>query len=637
MTFRQLAFSNVRGSLLRYAAFFLSSVFSVALFLVYTQFVMHPDVVGGYIYGGRTARTALQVCQWLIVLFSFVFVAYSNSAFQRARHKEFGLLSLMGIGRGQLRRLIWWENTLLSGAAVAVGILVGLLFSRLFLMAISKALQLEAPIRFLWVPQAILLTVVLFVLLFQVITLLGLWRVGRAKVIDLLGAARRPKRPPRASLLLFILAVLLLIAGYAAAVLVPPILIVFAFFPVVGMVTLGTYLLFGQGSVWLLFALQRRPRIYLRGTRMLVISELVFRMRDNARLLATLATLSAVVLSAAGSFYVGSRTVAADVERMAPQALTVRDQVRAFLPASEVSAILARHGVRPTLAIEVAMIDAEPLDEGRRFIPWLLSRSTYLALQPTATLANLGADEAWVVDPGPAAGLGTPEAVGTRVALRVGSVDRTLEIVGQEATALLRSQTSPWWVVADATFADMWAEAPDAARRIEDVYDWPATRASAAIAASLDQVVPEELRPLLNQRWTQQREAMQVLSLTMLVGVFISGLFFVGAGSIIYFKLFTELPDDRRLHASLRRIGVTWAETSRVVSQQVALVFALPILVGGVHAAFALQTLGNALMVDVAGYVAVVIALFAAVQAVFFLLTRWTYLRALRGGVAPSV
>src|SRR5699024_5323224 len=106
--------------------------------------------------------------------------------------------------------------------------------------------------------------------------------------------------------------------------------------------------------------------------------------------------------------------------------------------------------------------------------------------------------------------------------------------------------------------------------------------------------------------------------------------FFIGAGSLIYFKLFTELEDDRKLHARLRRIGATAREASRTVTEQIALIFLLPFAVGAVHAVVALTTFGTMLETSVASYTAIVIGLFAIVQVFFFLLTRSTYLSALQ-------
>src|SRR5690625_3994339 len=88
------------------------------LFFMYAQFVFHPDVISGYIYGGDSSRTVLATCLVLIGVFAFFFVLYSSGAFLRSRNQEFGLLTLMGTTRSQLRRLVWAENTFIGIALV---------------------------------------------------------------------------------------------------------------------------------------------------------------------------------------------------------------------------------------------------------------------------------------------------------------------------------------------------------------------------------------------------------------------------------------------------------------------------------------------------------------------------------------
>ncbi len=654
MSFRQLALSNIRGSAQRYAAFFLSSVFSVLLFYMYAQFIFHPDVTNGYIYGGENARVAMIVCEFLIIIFSFFFVLYSSGSFLRARHKEFGLLSLLGTSRRQLRRLIWLENTILSVAAISVGIGLGLLFSKLFLMGISRVLMTEVPIRFVVVPEAVALTAAGFFLLFQVITLFSAFSVGRQKVIDLLGAARKPKALPRASPVLTILSILLIGGGYFIAVTIPPVAVVVAFFPVVGMVVAGTYLLFGQLSVFVLRRLQRRPRFYLSGTRTLVISRLVFRMKDNARLLASVATLSAVVLSAAGTLYIVSSGFTRAIVELQPQAYSITQPVdtTAPIPAPEqIEEILAGHGVTPSVRIDVQGVTVELLDgEGdttREISVVALSESDYRAIVArTGTpvvgsqwrdparegeheLPSLANGESLLISPysvqvttdGPdpsAITVATPELANSQV---IASFDQVL--------VNPTPWSAPWLILPDEQMDALAAARPGDRVRLYAV-DWPGSNRTTQLNRELTALVDPEAFTYVGDRGGALLEIRQVLGLSMFVGIFVSVLFFIAAGSMIYFKLFTELAEDRQLFRSLRRLGITQAETRAVVSGQMWLIFFLPFLVGAIHSLFALNTLGNMMGQSVLEYSLLVVGLFGLVQAAFYLLTRVTYMRALR-------
>ncbi|WP_213529366.1 ABC transporter permease [Paenibacillus cisolokensis] len=136
------------------------------------------------------------VCEYLIGVFSFFFILYANSALLKTRKKEFGLLALFGMTRWQLRRLIFYENAAMAAVSAGVGIGLGILFSKLFFMALSVLLGTKAAIRFHVPPEAVWLTASGFMLLFMAITALSLVRIGRTEIAGLLKEARMPKPEP---------------------------------------------------------------------------------------------------------------------------------------------------------------------------------------------------------------------------------------------------------------------------------------------------------------------------------------------------------------------------------------------------------------------------------------------------------
>ncbi len=616
MTFWQLALSNIRGHALRYSAFFLSSTFSVMLFFMYAQFVFHPDLASGYIYGGESSRTVLATCLVLIGVFAFFFVLYSSGAFLRSRNQEFGLLTLLGTTRAQLRRLVWAENTFISVASIATGILFGLLFSRLFLLGISRVLDVAEPIRFALVPQAFVLTIAGFFVLFQAVTLIGSISVGRRQIIELLREARKPRAEPRAKPVLAVLGFVLIAGGYWWAIASDAAMVVVAFLPVTTMTIVGTYLLVGQGSVAVLNRLKRH-RSYLRGTRLVTVSQLVFRMRDNSRLLATIAGLSAVVLTGAGTFYSFSSLLNANAHDFMPQQFALLQPESGMpkaLTADAAEVIVTNHDdVQTTLAVRSSVIEAR-LDDG-----WIvlvsedeLAGFKAAGFEPAVSSEELTANIAGDV---------LVQAAGGAVRLR--AVDAS----GMSRPGWLQGD---WYLVTEQDWPAVATQIGERATFL--LYDWPDSSAGRNLSAALHTAAAGEdgASYLVNNRQAELGEIRAILGLSLFAGLFISLLFFIGSASLIYFKLFTELPEDRATYRRLGRIGMTWAETARTVTAQIGLVFLLPFALGAVHALVALDSLGTLLMTDVTLYSLAVVGLFAVVQSAFFLLTRWTYLRALR-------
>jgi len=391
----------------------------------------------------------------------------------------------------------------------------------------------------------------------------------------------------------------------------------------------GTYLLFGHGSVKLLDLARRLEGRYLSGTNMLVVSQLRFRVRDNARLLAAIATLSAVVLAAAGAFYIVTRQFAEGSATAYPFAVTLVESETApsatvaesWAPFTHemVDEVLGEHGVTPTLRSATVLYETE-------------LRSADAPTEATVKLVPESAFQALVAS----TGLQPEQGTATKT---VGYVNGGL-VLGSAGGVVIREVTlavgapAPfmwdWYVMADADLAVLEATDAQLERVTLWLYDWPDSMALAPMTQQFYAMGSASSPAVVSGRLLITSMVRETLGLSMFAGLFVSVLFFIGAGSLIYFKLFTELEGDRRLHGRLRRIGITPAESARTVTAQIATIFLLPFALGGVHALVALEALGAMFALNVTQYSLLVVGLFAAVQFGYFLLTRVTYLRALR-------
>jgi len=132
---------------------------------------------------------------------------------------------------------------------------------------------------------------------------------------------------------------------------------------------------------------------------------------------------------------------------------------------------------------------------------------------------------------------------------------------------------------------------------------------------------------LLNSRIESYLLMKQMSSLTLFIGIFVSFLFFLAAGSMIYFKLFTELPEDQAQFNALTKIGMTVREVSRIVSIQIGLLFFLPCLVGIVHMLFAMHALSNILAAEIWQYALAVILIFIVMQSLYYLAARRAFMK----------
>lgn len=635
MRFHDLVFNNIKGNAYKYVMYFLSSVFTVMLFFIFASFVFHPNVVQGEILS--VVRQALIACEFIIIIFSFFFVLYSNSTFMRTRQKEFGLFSLYGMTNGQIRIFVILENLVISFLSIGTGIFLGLLFSKLFYMAIGALLSVDNPIPFQIVPKAIKLTVLCFFALFQGINLVSLVRIRKFKIIDLLKASRKPKPFPLSSKWLVALTILCLGGGYTIAWITNIRLVVFTMLPTIGIVVLGTYFLFTQSSIAIINGLQKNKNIFYNKTRMITISQLIFKLKDNARTLFLVAVLTAVTLSASGTMYSFHMEGKSQITLMTPYTFDFYEKGRfshEVIESEKIDKILKRHNIGIRTKDHLVGVIGKYVGAEKRtkqsWIPeyfFLLSNSIY-----NLRAKALGFDSI-TVEPGQGAFIFPylDMDLRDRKSIPIQFHEKTIELnINQHLEFPIINghyKFPPTLIVNDTLYEKIIQTTPVEDQYVLYGYELSNWENSLEAVQEIKGSIPEEMKSRFVDRVYTYTDIKKVTSMTLFIGMFISILFFIASGSIIYFKLFTELQQDQTQIESLRRIGATKEEIRKIVTSQIGITFFLPFLVGTVHATFALKTLSNLLKQNIFQDGMMVVLFYLTFQTMFFFFAKAMYTR----------
>ncbi|GJM73059.1 hypothetical protein HMSSN036_52750 [Paenibacillus macerans] len=113
----------------------------------------------------------------------------------------------------------------------------------------------------------------------------------------------------------------------------------------------------------------------------------------------------------------------------------------------------------------------------------------------------------------------------------------------------------------------------------------------------------------------------------LLFALLVGTVFFIAAGSFLYFRLYSDLEYDRRQYGALAKLGLTEKELAGIVTRQVGLLFFVPIALAIVHSLFAFKAMQSLFSFSVAWQTAFILASFLLAQAAYFLLIRARYLR----------
>ena len=62
---------------------------------------------------------------FIIIFFAALFLLYTNSFLIRRRKKEFGLYNILGMGKGNIGRILFWESVYTTLISLVFGLLFG--------------------------------------------------------------------------------------------------------------------------------------------------------------------------------------------------------------------------------------------------------------------------------------------------------------------------------------------------------------------------------------------------------------------------------------------------------------------------------------------------------------------------------
>lgn len=303
----KLAKTNIKNNKSLYMPYILSGIMTVAM--CYLILFLKANEGLSTIPGVAQLRMIFALGSGVMVVFSYIFIFYTNSFIIKRRKREIGVYSILGMEKRHIVKVLGIETVYVAVIAIAGGLGVGILFSKLILMVLYRILQYKESIAFSVNISSIELVVITFGVLYLLTLIYNLMQVGLANPIELLRGGNVGEKEPKTKLLSAIFGVgCIVVAYYIALTTENPLKVLGLFFVAVILVMVGTYYLFTAGSIALLKGLRNNKKFYYHPKHFTAVSGMLYRMKQNAAGLASICILSTMVLvmvSMTVSMYVG--------------------------------------------------------------------------------------------------------------------------------------------------------------------------------------------------------------------------------------------------------------------------------------------------------------------------------------------
>src|SRR5699024_9888223 len=297
MTLFSLALKNIRRNMKNYSLYIGSTIFSIIIYFTFAT-LKHSENISSMSETSNQLKGVMSASAFVLMIFVALFIFYSNSFFMKKRKKEVALYSLLGVRKQSIGLLLFFENLVIGLFSLIIGVLFGFLLSRVLLALLLKLMGLSIVTSFTFSTEAFVETSIVFIVIFFITSLMGYRMIYQFKLIDLFVADKQGEVLPKANLITASLGILSLAAGYFIALqpivdssiwqvfgLMTPMIII-------GLTILGSYLLFNSVLVYILTRLKNNPHWAWRGLHMMTASQLLYRIKGNAKTLTIITVLS---------------------------------------------------------------------------------------------------------------------------------------------------------------------------------------------------------------------------------------------------------------------------------------------------------------------------------------------------------
>lgn len=620
--YKKLAWEGIKKNKKMYLPYILTCTGTVMMYYI-ISFLSVTKALDGMV-GVRTISNILTLASQIVALFSVFFLFYSNSFLTKQRKKEMGLYNILGMNKYNISKIMLLEAVIVFVISMFAGLFLGITLSKLFELGLLNLIQGEINFRFLVFPDKIAKTAVIYLVIHLLIFFNNVRQIVFVHPIELVQSESAGERPPKANWLFgFLGAAILAVAYYIAATMESMIMAFSLFFVAVVLVVIATYLIFISGSVVCCRLLQRNKKYYYKANHFVSVSSMTYRMKRNGAGLASIClmlTSVLVMLCSSAALYFGIEDMAKsrypkdiNISIRSENEKAVRQETQDVFR-NEIRMVLEKNGVSPKKIMDYQVVSAWGVLEGEGFgiEETTVYNANYTQMQNAVNLQVISLKD-------------YNRTMGTNETLKEGEIlifpyrtkytSDSFQMNGKkvyhikkvvdhwEADGVAAMDILPTvYVFTDDRNAFINEGQKEEERKLYYSCCWryafdleASAKKQIAIYESLQKTVWREKTDMqkyansiqLEGRESERDSYYSLYGGLFYVGILLSMVLLAASVLIIYYKQISEGYEDWKRFEIMRNVGITTKEIKRSINSQMLTVFFMPLILAGLHLAFA--------------------------------------------------
>ena len=595
MTLFSIAKKNILGNFKNYIIYFISMILSIVIYYAFVSLRYNDSVIEA-IDNFTSLESIFIMSSMIIILFSLIFIFYSNAFFIRGRKKEIGLYSIVGIPKKTIGKMMFFENLIMGLISLFIGIILGLLFSRFFAMILINLIDNSLSIDFSFSFKPILNTITVFLFIIILTSIKAYMTIYKFKLVDLFKNDNENLKMPINTQLSYLSAVIsiimLIISFYISTKQLPKNnfgIIVHMLMIIVNLIV-GNYLLFNSCIPYILKLLKKYKKHFYKDINMISTSHLLYRIKGNINTLTITALLSALTISLFATVFYQYKSSNQLSKNFAPFSYTHLSKGSDY--DNKIKEIIENDENHPVkYAFDIPVIEVDYMFKGPknystpklRIIPETVYNNVSKALynQKPISLSN---NNALAIQP-----LFTDHSDSDYK-----NLDINLDIKGTNYNfnldGMVRGRILTWdnpdffIIIKDDIFNEIKKSINPLVFKAYEVSDKNNTKSTSAILKSLNSTdtnifASSKDNSQIFTYYEVYKKNLDESSLILFVVSFLGCVFSCATGSILYFKQLTDATENKGYYNILFKLGITKKEVYLSIVKQNLFIFAIPLFI----------------------------------------------------------
>ena len=332
----KLSIKNMKKSFKDYAIYFITLVLGVAVFYMFNSLDSQEAMLKVSNSTKEMVKLMINMLGMVSVFIAVVLgllIVYANNFLINRRKKEFGIYMTLGMGKGQISKILLIETVFVGIISLLIGLIVGVFASQFMSILVAKLFEADmSGFTFVFSKAAFIKTCIYFAIMYLAVVVFNAFNISKYKLINLLTAARKNEqikmKNPVVCIIVFILSIIglsfayyIVTKGVFKLTNVHDTTVAILISVIIGIVT--TILIFWSISGLALKIFQAKKSTYLKGTNMFVLRQMHNKINTTVMSISVICLMLFMTITSLSSSIALKNSMQKDVEKMAPVDLNV--------------------------------------------------------------------------------------------------------------------------------------------------------------------------------------------------------------------------------------------------------------------------------------------------------------------------